>query len=441
MEKNSIDVLFLGSSHCVSSFSPQEIYDQYGLRSYNLGTAQQNILVSYYWLKEALRYQHPKAVVLDVYFCFQNPRQSSEGSIRYAIDPMRLSPVKMEAIDAICEYDKSQTMSYYFPLNRFHGRWESLEENDFSFIERLSHSEMKGFTVLQGSCGNEAYQPFDIDDSVEPAAMVPLMQEYLDKITSLCRENNIELILVTTPASVSSAARYNCINAYAQEHQLAYYDFNESSLYHETGYQFSADNYDNHHLNYLGAKKVSDKMGELLTNERHRIPAVYDEQWEMSRDFYETAIQNAELSTITDLEKYLQAIDRSSYSIFIAVKEDASAYMNDGVANGLQRLGLSTDLHGKYGYSYYAVILPDGILEDCAGQPLSASGTFCGGRCAYQISSAGLEYGSSCSIIIDHNEYAIQDRGLNIVVYDHVYRKVVDSVCFDTGAPTLDAFR
>ena len=59
MEKNSIDVLFLGSSYCMSTFSPQEIYNQYGLRSYNLGTQQQSLLVSYYWLKEALRYQHP----------------------------------------------------------------------------------------------------------------------------------------------------------------------------------------------------------------------------------------------------------------------------------------------------------------------------------------------------------------------------------------------
>lgn len=446
MEKNSIDVLFLGSSQCVSAFNPQEIYDQYGLRSYNLGTQEQSLLVSYYWLKEALRYQHPRAIVLDVFMCFpypyNPPLNSPEGAVRYAMDPMRWSSVKIEAIDAICEHDGAQTkISYYFPLNRFHGRWTSLNEDDFCFIERLSHGEMKGFSVLKDRCGNESYQPFDTDDSVEPERMVPLMQEYLDKITALCKENNIELILVKTPTLDFNVARYNCVNAYAQEHQLAYYDFNESSLYHEVNYQFSADNNDVWHINYLGAKKVSDKIGEILAGEGYRIPAVYDEQWEESRYFYETTVQNAELSTITDIEEYLQAINRSAYSIFIAVKDEASTSINDSIAQRLQQLGLSTDLRDKFGHSYYAIITPDGVSENCGVQMLSVSGPFCNGQCVYKISSAGFESGSSCSILINNVEYAKMGRGLNIVVYDNIYRRVVDSVCFDTYDPTLNATR
>ena len=38
MEKDSVDVLFFGSSVAVNAFSPQEIYNQYGIRSYNLGS-------------------------------------------------------------------------------------------------------------------------------------------------------------------------------------------------------------------------------------------------------------------------------------------------------------------------------------------------------------------------------------------------------------------
>lgn len=445
MEKDSIDVLFMGSSHCISAFSPQELYDRYGLRSYNLGTEQQSLLVSYYWLKEALRYQHPKAVVLDTYICFpylDTPLNTREAAVRYAIDPMRWSPVKIEAIAAICAYDAEQTaISYYYPLNRFHERWTSLDEDDFNFAERLSHGEMKGYALLQGSGENELYQPFEPDPSAAPAEMVPLMQEYLDKIASLCEENDIELILVKTPALASGAARYNCMHAYAGEHGLAYYDFNESGLYRETNYQFSVDNRDRDHPNYLGAEKVSDKMGEILTGERHQIPAVYDEQWEQSRAFYERSVQNAKLCGITEAAAYLQAVDRSACCIFIAAKDDALAFMNDRIAGALQQLGLSADLRGKYGYSYYAVISPEGILEDCAEQQLAASGTFCGGRCTYRISSAGSIVGSGCSILIDDTEYAKMNSGLNIVVYDLVYRKVIDSVCFDTGAPTLDALR
>ena len=65
MEEDSVDVLFLGSSVVVNAFSPQEIYDTYGIRSYNLASEEQSIFLSYYWLKEALRYQNPQVVVLD----------------------------------------------------------------------------------------------------------------------------------------------------------------------------------------------------------------------------------------------------------------------------------------------------------------------------------------------------------------------------------------
>ena len=56
LEENTVDVVFLGSSHSVSGFSPQYLYNEYGIRSYNLSCEQQNLITSYYWLKECLKY-------------------------------------------------------------------------------------------------------------------------------------------------------------------------------------------------------------------------------------------------------------------------------------------------------------------------------------------------------------------------------------------------
>ena len=39
-----------------------------------------------------------------------------------------------------------------------------------------------------------------------------------------------------------------------------------------------------------------------------------------------------------------------------------------------------------------------------------------------------------CSILINGKEYAVNSRGLNIVVYDNINKCVVDSICFDTHA-------
>ena len=44
MRKNTVDVLFLGTSNTYCAFSPDELYRRYGIRSYNLAGSQQSML-------------------------------------------------------------------------------------------------------------------------------------------------------------------------------------------------------------------------------------------------------------------------------------------------------------------------------------------------------------------------------------------------------------
>ena len=59
----------------------------------------------------------------------------------------------------------------------------------------------------------------------------------------------------------------------------------------------------------------------------------------------------------------------------------------------------------------------------------------------YLTFDAGYENGNTCSIRIDGTEYAKNMRGINIVVYNHVTKTVVDSVCFDTHTKGAKAQR
>lgn len=449
MEKNSVDALFFGSSHGVSSISPQEIYDNYGLRTYNLSCEQQNILLSYYWLKEALRYQQPKAVVLDTYFCFPygeavaagEALNSAESTTRKAMDYMKWSDVKCAAVADICKSDKKQTMfSYYFPLSRFHSRWLWLGENDFSYMEMSNHSGLKGYSMLAGRCGNEVYKPFNIGDDGEITEMVPLMQEYLDKIVDLCNEKGIKLILIKTPSTAGTVQRYNRVAAYAKEKGIEYYDFNENSLYNEIGYNFSADNSDGGHLNYWGAQKVSLKLAEILIADGD-LSETKDSQWENSRESYNKVVQNITLPYITDIAGYLDAVNKEYYTVFMAVKDEASKNLNEELVLKMKELGLSVNLSEQYRKSYYAVISPEEVIEKVSDELISTEGLFRNDRSSYSIKSAGFECGNTCSIIINDTEYAKNLRGLNIVVYDNVYNKVVDSVRFDIWEEGIPASR
>jgi hypothetical protein len=103
-----VDVLFLGSSQTAAGFNPQNLYDSFGIRSYNLGSNHQSLWASYYWLREALGRQSPKVVVLDCYELFLDNRKD-EGDARLALDDMRWGKVKKEAVDTVCGFDESQS--------------------------------------------------------------------------------------------------------------------------------------------------------------------------------------------------------------------------------------------------------------------------------------------------------------------------------------------
>ena len=271
--------------------------------------------------------------------------------------------------------------------------------------------------------------------------MAPLMREYLDKIAALCEENGIALILVKTPTTDATLGRYNTMAAYAEEHQLAYYDFNESALYEEVKYDFKVDNREWSHVNHWGALKITRKLGEVLMKE-YQIEPVEDRQWEDSRAFYTYMEENAELVHLKYVRHYLQALQKERYTIFIAAQEHVEdELLNTFLLQGLRNLGLRRDFTKYPGNSYYAIVSPDGIQEALGAKELSITGNFRSGRSVYSLSSDGKTFGGSCSIKLDDKEYAKNKPGLNLVVYDNICGRVVDSVCFEVRNDVLTVVR
>ena len=104
-------------------------------------------------------------------------------SPRLAIDAMRWSDVKWEAIHDICRLDESQSVnSYIFQNVRFHNRWMELTENDFEFVSLENHYELKGFSALsqRGTAGSE-FEPIIVTNLEAYSEPEQLMMDYLDK--------------------------------------------------------------------------------------------------------------------------------------------------------------------------------------------------------------------------------------------------------------------
>ena len=432
MKRNSIDVLFLGSSVCINNFSPMQLYRDYHIRSYNLGSQQQSLFASYYWLKEALRFHSPKAVVLDTKFCVafydNTPFNTTEGLMRKTLDPMRISPVKIEAVRELCTIDKSQSALSFFLKNiRYHGRWTSLSKSDFD-QKNDQYSKLMGYAPGNSTATSfETFTPSDPD--AVASNMHGLAMEYLEKIADLCNEKGIQLILVNLAGNLTNDGIHNEFVRFAQDKNADYYNFCETELYNQVGAVLPEESIINH-ANFKGAAKMTDFMGRLLTSQ-YGIEGVEDPQWGDLLDVYSSGAAEELLLSSQDMVSYIQNLPHQC-TVFIAAKDEASYALPPAVNEALQQKGLRTDWsESMFRQGYVAVLSPAGIYEESGGRIIHRGMLH---DCAkpFTVISAGYHNSPEASIMINGTEYSLNRRGLNIVVYSHLYEKVVDVVNFDT---------
>ena len=290
LKKRTADVLFLGSSHCYCAFAPQMFYDRHGIRSYNLGTSQQSAWLSYYWLKEALRSQHPSVVVLEAFYLTTAPGGTGdEASYRKALDGMKmLSPVKAEAVFDICGMNldpKLTPESFYLTNLRYHNRWSSLGEEDFR--ENPDRVKLKGYVPIGEAKKEENFTALTASDleGAEPVKIEERVITYLDRMRALCDEEGITLLLVKSPTTHWSAGEHLAVSSWAQEAGVPFIDYNLEDTYAALGYDFPEDSYDYGHANIRGAAKIADALGqELLT--AYGVSAAADPQWEDTAPYF-----------------------------------------------------------------------------------------------------------------------------------------------------------
>ena len=127
--------------------------------------------------------------------------------------------------------------------------------------------------------------------------------DYLGRFTKLCKENDIQLILIKAPSLYPYW--YDEWEAqmeeFAAENGLLYINFLE--LVEETGLDFSTDTYDaGLHLNLSGAEKVSRYLGRVLREEGvpdRRGEEELQEIWQEKIRLYEQD-KEEQLHEITD---------------------------------------------------------------------------------------------------------------------------------------------
>lgn len=271
------DVIFVGDCEICTAFSPPYLWEKYGINSYVRGSVQQTVWQSYYFLEEMLQEENPKVVIFNV-AAMKYEESPDKAYTRMTLDAMRWSQYKVKSVIRSLS-EEEHFIEYLFPILFYHDRWRSFTNEDFSGFqenERISFNGYLMFTQIK------PYQEQVGKRNVKTEPLSSGAYEYLDKIRELCKDRNIELILVKGPGIVPAwYSWWDCeMEVYAEKYDLLY--INMLDRIEELGIDYSSDTFSGgRHMNVFGAEKVSDYIGKLLVEE-YQIPDRRGE-WELEQ--------------------------------------------------------------------------------------------------------------------------------------------------------------
>lgn len=278
------DIIFLGSSKVYSCINPYIVDEKLKKNTFNLASSGQKMIGSYYLLNEFLTNakKPPQYVIMDIqYSTFKKEEPSGNMFENYVITDYMKKNLNYwrffihayepeNYFNAICP-----TYHYRdnFNINTVKTRLENDYFNKFRNYEYFGEYAGKGYRRSEREIGKKIGRVLD-NTSVQFDEIKNNINEkeykYFNDIIKLCKQNNIELILVTIP---SVDGLYYELNDYekvyefysdiAKKNNIHYYDLNLNKAYTAIKNDEN-DFYDAGHMNITGAEKLTNTLCDVL---------------------------------------------------------------------------------------------------------------------------------------------------------------------------------
>ncbi|MDR0979395.1 MAG: hypothetical protein LBL91_05705 [Lachnospiraceae bacterium] len=423
-KEDTLDIISIGSSHMFCTINPSILWNNYGITSYNFGGPGQAIWTSYHYMLEALKTQEPKLMIIDVFSIVvinSSDYVGHEGNVRSNIDNMKISINKFNAIENSVK--KEDREAYYINFMKYHSGWKKIEKSDFNIDKDIDL--YKGYNMI---ANRKKINKNDVSAIKELTELSNKNKEYLYKVINLAKEKNIELLFVSAPYQITENDQKiaNSVYSILEEENISYIDYN--LLYDEVELDFEKDFRDNGHLNAYGATKLTNHLGNYIEThydipDRRQDPE-YAYWWDDTQYYYRW-VDEQNLKTTTDIKKWIEQVQNSNNYIVLGSyrnttnnKISAETIQTMKILGG-EKLSFNFDLKDNY-----AFIIDNGqvIYEKKQKSKIAYKNEENWFKTRIDATT------SSSSIKIEAEEYSKNKDGLNIVVYDKVLEKVVDSV-------------
>lgn len=314
--ETNFDVIFLGTSHMWNHVLPMELWKDYGIASYNWGYANCTPAEDYYLIQDILKYCSPKVVVLDTYGLVE---YNSFGNGKYRDDRIEQQHVQFDSlpiwsvnkINASRDVFDNYVMNIDFIWNfiMYHNRWSELGKEDFEY----NISTEKGAQFLTGYEDATFVQISENEKTDIDSVCYP----YYLKIIEYCEQQGIQVLCTYIPwvADENAQRVANTIGDIVEEYPNCEY----VNLMPKNIIDFNTDIHGNGgHLNYSGAVKVTDWLGQYLRDnyllEDYRGNQAWIDDYAAYIDYKQTTMMAQE-----SLTSYLVMLSDDDFSADIEV--------------------------------------------------------------------------------------------------------------------------
>lgn len=285
-EKNSTDVLFLGSSHLNKGIDTYIIDAKCNVNSTKVSAGGINIVQVYYNLLEALTNQSPKLVAIEIWPIIEPTNINNtlfNSKDQLLVHPFngeyfkRFGVPKYTEISSIYPDNKIYNMFNFF---RFHENWTDMSSVSNSLESRFSNQGKKfNYNLNKKLWVMPHNKIIEFESKIfdfENMYLSTQEEVYLNKIIELSNDHNFKLLLFSTPVydkyynkTRSGFERIaTTLKKIEQDNSnVKFYDINSELGGLDYTYIMDGKVSQNQHLNYKGIIKTSNLMANFINKE------------------------------------------------------------------------------------------------------------------------------------------------------------------------------
>lgn len=252
MEKQTADVLILGSSRAMHHYDPDIIEDSLSMSCFNAGVDGQGILYHNAVLEVILNRYTPKIVILDVNSYELNKSVKTYDLLGVLNPYVKRHPDLRKVVYLKSKFEKYKYISSVYPYNSLLARIVMGNLN----VQTKDVSE-NGFTaqpgIWDGELERDSFGIYELDCN-KKAALISLVEH--------CKANDIQLYMVYSPSykkylNVSPSHKY--IEEICKRENIEFISFRNSASYMDNELFHDPD-----HLNDIGAAIFSKDLSHIL---------------------------------------------------------------------------------------------------------------------------------------------------------------------------------